>query len=105
MTTLHRQHIHRNRRERCSNHAGIRMQQRRIPRAAIDLLLTYGDEKRTDSGYIRHFTQRARCRLGLALPNSILRSVARYLDCYLIESDDGIIVTVGHRYKRIRSRG
>ena len=80
------------------------MQQRCIPNPMPDLLLTYGAEIRTENGYIRYFNKRSRRCLQRALPAAKRKIIERYFDCYLIEGDDGTIVTVGHRYRRLRHR-
>lgn len=86
----------------CSRHALVRMQQRRIPDSILELLLAFGKESRTAKGSICFFDKHARSRLMKVLPEAESSNINRYLHCYLVEGDDGKIITVGHRYKRIR---
>ena len=85
-----------------TRHALVRMQQRRVPANIVDLLFAYGDEVRTRHGYILYCGKHARRRVARHHAPSSLSNLERYLSCYLIESDDGKVVTVGYRHKRIR---
>jgi hypothetical protein len=78
------------------------MQQRCISFRRMDAAITYGDEHRTHSGYIYFLSSRACRRLQRTLPPAEAREIARFENCYVVEGDDGRIVTVGHRTKRIR---
>jgi hypothetical protein len=98
-------HAHRPAEERCSNHASVRMQQRRVTREVIDLLHAHGEQARSHGAYVYYFSRRAKCRVSGVLSPGELRTIEEYRSCYLIEADDGVIVTVGHRYKRIRRKG
>jgi len=89
-------------RDRCSTHARRRMQQRCISFRRMDAAITYGDEHRTHSGYIYFLSSRTCRRLQRTLPPAEAREIARFENCYVVEDDDGTIVTVGHRTKRIR---
>jgi len=100
----HVRHVHHAHSTRCSNHASVRMQQRCIPESVLHLLTVYGDETRTVKGVICYFSKRSRQCIYRELPRAVTKNFARYRNCYLIESDDGTIVTVGRRYKRIRQQ-
>lgn len=86
-----------------TKHAQSRVQARGIPAIVIELLLSHGDETRTRDGYIRFFSKGARRRLARALGGR--RSLALlepFLNCYLVEGDNGNLVTAGHRQTRIQ---
>ena len=68
----------------------------------VELLAHYSDEARTANGYIRYFSKKSRKRIARDFGKEFLDLIPRYLSCYLVEGDDGRIVTVGYRYKRIR---
>lgn len=78
------------------------MQQRRIPIETLNLLNAYGDEARTRNGWIIYFGKRAKRRMERAGLTPCSNGSRKQLDCYLFESDDGWVVTVGYRHKRIR---
>jgi hypothetical protein len=81
------------------------MQQRRVPRSVIDLLHAHGDQARSHGAFVYYFSRRAKCRISGELSPPEIRTMEEYRSCYLIEADDGVIITVGHRYKRIRRKG
>jgi hypothetical protein len=97
-------HAHRTTEDSCSNHASVRMQQRRVPRSVIDLLHAHGDQARSHGAYVYYFSRRAKCRISEVLSRAEMRTIEEYGSCYLIEADDGVIITVGHRYRRIRRK-
>lgn len=75
-----------------SGHASVRMRQRGIRAEALEALLDFGRE--------RHLHVKGRTivyfdRLGRALAGS------RGGRAYAILGRDGVVVTVGHRYRRI----
>ena len=78
------------------------MQQRCISFRRMEAAIAYGDEHRTRSGYIYFLSSRTCRRLQRTLPPAEAREIARFENCYVVEDDDGTIVTVGHRTKRIR---
>ena len=86
-----------------SSHAQIRMQQRGISARVVKWLQDYGrhtpDHRK---GTIVHFDRRSKQKLRQALPSKALAKYDKQLDAYLIMTD-GLVVTVGHRYKRIRN--
>lgn len=88
----------------CSTHASVRMQQRCVPRSVVNLLLAYGEEARTANGFICYFNKRSRQCMKRNLPPAASSKIDRYWNCYLVENDDGKLITVGYRYKRIRHR-
>lgn len=88
----------------CSVHARIRMQQRCIPAIVPDCLLDYGASHRTAHGNIRYFNKRSRRCIQRDLTPARKKQVEPYFNCYLVEADDGTIITVGYRYRRMRHR-
>jgi hypothetical protein len=85
-----------------SLHAQSRLQSRGIPPLVIELLLDHGEQERTRGGFIRYFTKASRRRVSRALGGRrLMAMIEPFLDCYVIEGDNGRLVTAGHRYTRI----
>jgi hypothetical protein len=83
-----------------TDHARVRMQQRGIPPAALDVLLEFGREAHDHHGCrIVHFDKRSRRQAAKALGEAF-RGVERYLDAYAVLANDDAVVTVGHRCAR-----
>jgi hypothetical protein len=83
-----------------TDHARVRMQQRGIPAAALDVLLDYGRESHDRHGCrIVRFDKRSRKRAAREL-GRMFRSLERYLDAYAVLASDDAVVTVGHRCGR-----
>ena len=101
MATHHRDRCHALRTS-CSNHANRRMQQRCISLRGVDAVISYGEEHRTQSGFIYFLGKRECRRLRRTLSPAQAREIEQYRDYYVIAGDDGTIVTVGHRTRRIR---
>ena len=84
-----------------TKHANERIVKRGIPPLIVEWLMTYGNETHAaDGANIRYFDKKCRKKLKStigALPYSRLED---QMDCYLIEKD-GVVVTVGHRIKKI----
>ena len=91
-----------------THHARARMQQRGISAAALDALLEFGRIRPAGNGCeIVFFDNKARRRLGSG-PGSEKRSVAtiwgpdpEFPNFYAIVGSDGMVITVGHRTRRI----
>lgn len=84
-------------------HAQQRCQQRAIPEVVIDLLFEYGKACNTRGGEIYHFTTSIIERLRKSGAARVARIIEDYRRCYLV-CCGGQIVTVGHRYKRLRDK-
>jgi hypothetical protein len=83
-----------------TSHARVRMQQRGIPPAAVDVLLEYGRESHDHRGCrIVLFDKRSRLRAARALGDAF-RRIERHLGAYAVLGDDDAVVTVGHRLGR-----
>jgi hypothetical protein len=85
-----------------TEHARIRMQQRGIPAAALEILLDFGREAHDHRRGCRVVLFDKRCRRKLAdqLGRQAIRLVERYLDAYAIVGSDDAVVTVGHRHRK-----
>lgn len=84
-----------------TRHAQTRLKQRSIPVAALEALIDFGEPSRCGGADRFALTARSRHELrrgGNA--KSRLRELERWLGIYAVLSDDGQIVTVGHRTKR-----
>ena len=86
-----------------TQHARQRMQQRGIPRQAIDYVLAYGRVSHDHRGAcVMWLDKRSRARLGREAGRQVIRKLDKHLDAYVVTDTDGTVVTVGHRYRRIR---
>jgi hypothetical protein len=84
-----------------SKHARIRAQQRGIPPLVVDLLLDFGATKHDHRGAeIHYFDRKSKKRLAANCGGQVVGHLGHLLDAYLVVSD-AMIVTVGHRQKRI----
>jgi hypothetical protein len=87
-----------------TTHARVRMQQRGIPESALDVLLEYGREAHDHRGaVIVLFDKRSRGHLRRRIGDRF-RKVERWLNAYAVLSDDGAVITVGHRDRRLGAR-
>ena len=88
-----------------TDHARVRMQQRGRPSTVIECLLDYGKlEHDHRGGAIVYLDKAARRRLARERGKLVAQSLGKRLDAYAVVGTDGIVVTVGHRYKRIWRR-
>lgn len=88
-----------------TRHASVRAQQRGIPRLVVDWLEAYGEEMHDQDGtIILHFSKRSRRRLERDVGREPVRRLSNYLRCYVVVSNDGAVITVGHRHKHICRR-
>ena len=87
-----------------SRHAELRMQQRGIPRLAVDVVLAYGRVSHDHhGGCVVWLDKRARARLCREVGQRMLRLIDNHLYAYAVtDPADGTVLTVGHRYRRIR---
>jgi hypothetical protein len=85
-----------------TRHASKRQQQRGIPPLVVDWLLDYGHAERVGGAWHRSFDRDARRELARVVGDRVVQMLSPLLDCYLIEGDNGQIITVGHRCTRIR---
>ncbi|MCK4833493.1 MAG: hypothetical protein KAT12_01910 [Gammaproteobacteria bacterium] len=88
---------------RMTAHALERSQQRCIPPLIIHWLCQYGSRKRNNNGTIICYFDRKSMRLIASdVGNIVIRRLSSLMDAYLVIAGDQII-TVGHRYKRIKN--
>lgn len=88
---------------RMSQHALERSQQRCIPPLIIHWLCQYGSRKRNSNGTIVCYFDRKSVRLIASdVGQVVIRRLSGLLNAYLVIAGDKIL-TVGHRYKRIKN--
>lgn len=85
-----------------SQHAACRMQQRGIKPETMEILLEYGSKEHDHHGStILYFDKPARQRLLHQYGSDQYRKIERQLDAYAVVAENGSVITVGHRTKRI----
>ena len=89
-----------------SQHAVLRANQRSIPTLIIDLLIKHGAAQHDHHGAKIYFFDKKAWK---AINNDAGHQVTRFLrklynDTCAIISNDGKVITVEHRYKRIKRR-
>lgn len=86
-----------------TRHAAIRMQQRTVPPLVVEWLLEYGATERSGGGTQMHyFTKDSRRRLAKRVGDQIINRLSALLDAYVVVGSDGVVITVGHRCRRIQ---
>ena len=83
------------------NHSKIRRQQRCIPRLIIEWLLEFGEVVRSHGADLYYFSKKSKKAIRRYAGRRPMQMMKQYMDAYLIYKD-GCIVTIGHRYKKIR---
>ena len=87
-----------------TRHATERMQQRGIPPLILDACIDYGSYQHTGRGAtLYYFDKRARRRLERKWGRPITRRLSKYLDTYVVIGENGAIITMGKRFKRIKA--
>jgi hypothetical protein len=83
-------------------HARVRMQQRGIRPETVDALLDFGRVRHLRQGgrEVVFFDKKAKARLARAHPD-VLRDAEKLTRTYAITGSNGVIVTVGYRYRRL----
>lgn len=86
----------------CSGHARVRMQQRGVSDATLDLLLRYGRTARAGSGcQVVFMDGQARRRAIRDCGRAAGPAIDRVRSVYAVLGEDGVVVTVGHRLRRL----
>ena len=85
-----------------SQHAQARMQQRAIPLRAVDVLMDYGEHHRHHGAEVYYLTRRSRTAIIKELGKRAFLKLEKALDAYLVVSDDGCLITAGHRRQRLK---
>jgi len=89
--------------ERLTEHAAIRARQRGVDPVVLDCLLSFGSSVHDhQGGEIVVFDHKAFRRLERAVDAALLRRVSDHRSLYAVRSTDGALVTVGHRFRRVR---
>lgn len=87
---------------RMTDHARVRMQQRGISEPVLECLLTFGNSTHDHrGGEVVYFDHHSRDRLRHAQGDDVFKKLEPKLDAYAVIADDGVVLTVGHRTKRI----
>ena len=88
---------------RMTNHALERSQQRCIPPLIIHWLCQYGSRKRSNNGTILcYFDKKSMRLISSDVGQVVIRRLSSLMNVYLVIAGNQII-TVGHRYKRIKN--
>jgi hypothetical protein len=86
-----------------THHAAARLQQRSIPPIVVEWLIEYGATERSGGGtQLHYFTKDTRRRLAKRVGDQVVTRLAALLDAYVVVSSDGVVVTAGHRFRRIQ---
>jgi len=85
-----------------SQHALVRSQNRALPPPIIDLLLDFGQSRRRGKADVHFLTRSGRAKLIEAIGSKAYGQIARKLDSYVVISDQGSVITVARRLRRIR---
>lgn len=86
-----------------TNHAQARMQQRGIDGTVLGYLDEFGCYlEQGNKGSIVYFDKRARTLLKRELSRREFARIERKLKAYYVISNEGTVITVGHRTKPIR---
>lgn len=84
-----------------TQHAEMRARQRGIPPLIIDWLRDYGAVHYDKLGAeIRYFNKQSRRELERLVGHEVIGRLRSLLDSYIVEKD-GVVITVGRRYKRL----
>jgi len=86
-----------------TRHAKARAQQRAIPPIILNWLLSYGCVSRHNGADVYYFDKKSRKRIRSDIGSLPYRRMEDLLNAYAVVSNNGSIVTVGKRYKRLRN--
>ena len=86
-----------------TEHATKRLKQRGIPPLIRNWLLDYGESNYDGKGaIIRYFTKSSVREMEKDFGREPIRRLSEFLRCYLVQSIDGAIVTIGKRHQNSR---
>ena len=85
-----------------THHAEARMQQRGISHQAVDALMAYGEYRRHRGAEVCYLTKQSRSRMLKDMGKPAFMKLEKALDAYVVVSDEGAIITAGHRYHRLK---
>ena len=84
-----------------SKHFMQRAQQRGVPYTVVHSLVYYGERRKSVGGADRiYFTKESLRDVHNDFGRETFRMCERYKRAYLVISDDGIIITVAHAYRK-----
>jgi len=88
-----------------TKHATERMQQRGIPPLVVDACQNYGRLHYAGRGSIIYYLdKKARRRLEREWGRPVTRRLSKFLDgAYVVVGSDGVIITTGKRFKRLKA--
>lgn len=86
--------------EHISKHAAQRCAQRAIPEVVIDLLYRFGKCERSHGANRYSFDKRGRKQLQAYLGSCALKEMSKIFNAFIVEGDDGTLVTAGYRQAR-----
>jgi hypothetical protein len=78
------------------------MQQRGIPLLAIELLCQYGKEEYANDAMIRYFDKKGLKKARREIQKMMLDQLDKMSEMYCVETNEGTILTVGHRFRPIK---
>lgn len=87
-----------------THHACQRVRQRAIAPLVVDLLFNYGSSASAGAGTTAYFFDHAARRRLRRYAGSLAAKLEEHLDCYLVATADGAVVTVGHRTQRMQNQ-
>jgi len=87
----------------CTHHARVRMQQRGIAPSALELLMDYGRASHDHHGRVLvHMDANSRRSVLRDYGAGVSKVLDRVRGLYAVMGKDGVVITVGHRYRRMR---
>lgn len=85
-----------------TQHASIRQQQRGVSQLALTQLLEFGKISHDHrGGEVLYFDKRAKQQCRNWLGPDVYRRLAGHFNVYAVRAADGVLLTIGHRYKKI----
>lgn len=85
-----------------TRHAKNRCQQRSISPLFIDLLLRFGVTERAPGKADKVFLNKAARKQIKAYAGPLAGQLDQHLDIYAVVSEDGSVITIGHRQERVK---
>lgn len=85
-----------------TRHASTRAQQRGLPPLIVEWLDSYGARAHDrDGSEILYFDKISRRNLEKNVGSQVVERLLPLLDAYLVVADDGTVITLGWRHKRV----
>jgi hypothetical protein len=81
-----------------SKHASRRRQQRSIPQAVIDGLIDFGERRLAGAGREEVYFTKGAWREFASYLGTTAKAFERYRNCYVIQANDGTVVTASFRH-------